>query len=182
MNSRIVKLSAAVALGLSLMGASLAADAASAAPAAKARQIQTGARSYGQGHVIHLGTITVTRADMDGTRKGKGRSPYGSTAYLGKVNVTADDTLEARATARAAKQQGTLFLGSVVVTDADSEDARLAANLANTPGTLYLGSVRVTARDAKAPVIGGVMAATHFLGPKALLSVIGALVFERAGG
>jgi hypothetical protein len=182
MKTNFARLSAAVALGLSLMGASLAADAASAAPTAKTHQIKSASVSGGQGKVIHLGTITVTRADMDGPHKSKGRAPYGSTAYLGKVNVTAQDTLEAHAAAASAKKQGALFLGTVMVTQEDSLDARYAASLANTPGTLYLGTVRVTARDAKAPVIGGVMAATHYLGPKAVLSMISALVFERAGG
>ncbi|HEX2667947.1 MAG TPA: hypothetical protein VHP13_06190 [Gammaproteobacteria bacterium] len=164
------KLSAAVALGLCLMGASLAADAASAAPAAKAQTtLTTGAPSHGQArNVIHLGTIKVTAADAEGARQPKRN--YGSTAYLGRVEVTADDSAASRAAAATAAKQGAFYLGAVTVTNADSEDARVAANLADEPGTLYLGAVTVTARDAKAPVLGGVMA------------VISALVFARMGG
>ena len=124
--TRNLKLSAAVALGLSLMGASLAADAASAAPGTKARQLQSGPAGYGPGKVIHLGTITVT----------------------------GDDT----------------------------ETARYAMAQADQSGTMYLGSVRVTPRDAKAPVIGGMLAVTHYLAPKTLLTVISTLVIDRVGG
>lgn len=181
MNNRIVKLSAAVLLGLGLMGASLAADAASAAPAAKARLMQSGPAGYGQGKVIHLGTIKVTRADMEGA-KPKAKSRYGSSAFLGKVTVTAADSPMARAAAAAASKDGTLYLGTITVTGDDTETARYAMAQAGQSGTMYLGSVRVTPRDAKAPVIGGVLALTHYLAPKALLTVISTLVIDRAGG
>jgi len=183
MNKSITRLSAAVLLGLGLMDASLAADAASAAPAAKAHMMQSGAAAYGQGKVIHLGTITVTRADAEGAKpKAKVRPSYGRTAYLGKLTVTAADSPVPRAAEAAAHKSGTLYLGTVTVTAEDSEQARYAAAEAEQPGTMYLGSVRVTPRDAKAPVIGGVLAATHFLAPKTLLSVISTLVIDRAGG
>jgi hypothetical protein len=178
---RFAKLSAAVALGLSLMGASLAADAASAAPGTKAHQLQSGPAGYGQGKVIHLGTIKVTRADMEGA-KPKAKPRYGSSAFLGKVTVTAADSPMARDAAAAARKDGTLYLGSITVTSDDTEAARYAMARADQSGTLYLGSVRVTPRDAKAPVVGGMLAVTHYLAPKTLLTVISTLVIGRAGG
>ena len=90
---RIAKLSAAVTLGLSLMAASLAADAASARSAAA--HAQTGSSSHPSGEVTNLGTITVTAAD----------------------------TLEARHSAQIAAQPGTVFLGTVQVSGRDTKPA-----------------------------------------------------------
>lgn len=104
------KLSTAIVLGLSLMGMSAAADAASARPVTKAAQIQTGATSYSTGKVVHLGTIEVTRADAEGA-KAKTAS---HTLYLGSVQVTRADSAEARYAVQGQKA-GTLYLGSVDV-------------------------------------------------------------------
>lgn len=148
----ITKISTAVALGLSLMGASVAADAASARPIANARHAQSGGVSYPRGKVIQLGTITVTPADVEGAH------------------------------AKAKPEYGTAYLGSIVVTRADSTDARYAVSLAQRPGTAYLGTVTVTAKNHKLPVIGSVLAAIDSVGSRNLLTVLGALVFGRVAG
>jgi len=178
--NHIAKLSAAVALGLSLMGASLAADAASVRTSAT--RAETSASPYTQGKVIHLGTIVVTRADEEGAPKAKAHPSYG-TRFLGRIKVTADDTEAARDAAVTARAQGTMFLGAVTVTAADSPDARYAATqAARQPGTLFLGTVVVTSRDTKPALVGELVAAVRRLQSRATFSVISALVFERAGG
>ena len=179
--NRIAKLSAAVTLGLSLMGASLAADAASAR--STAAQSQSGGTSYATDKVIHLGTITVTRADEAGVARPKARPAVSGTGFLGKVTVTADDTLEARAAAQTARQQGTVFLGEVVVTAKDSEEVRYAAaRAAAQPGTVFLGTVLVSARDTKPAFVGKAVLAVRRLSHNAMVSMISALAFVRVGG
>ena len=107
----ITKISAAVTLGLSLMGMNLAADAASLRPAVKAEQLQGSGVSYPSGQVIQLGTITVTRADEEGARASK----TGGTVYLGSIQVTPADSSDARYAVRTAQQTGTIYLGSIQV-------------------------------------------------------------------
>ena len=178
--NRIVKLSAAVALGLSLMGASLAADAASAH--STAARSQTGG-SDAPDHVIHLGKIVVTRADQDSQPKSKSHAAYGRTAYLGRVQVTADDSAESRAAAATARAQGAVYLGTVVVTPMDSVDARYAAaQVAAQPGTAFLGTVEVTAKDSKPAFVGKTVVALRRLGRNAMVSMISALAFMRVAG
>ena len=179
--NRIAKLSAAVALGLGLMGASLAADAASAR--SSVAKSQTGGSDYSSSpKVIHLGTIVVTRADEAGTVKPKAHAAYGRTAYLGRVEVTAKDSAEARAVAASVKP-GTAFLGEVVVTAKDSEQARYAAaQAAAQPGTAFLGTVEVTAKDTKPAFVGKTVVALRRIGRNAMVSMISALAFVRVGG
>jgi hypothetical protein len=107
----ITKISTAVDLGLSLMGASVAADAASARPAVKATQLQSGGASYPRGHVIQLGTIVVTPADQPGAK-----AAQKGTVYLGSISVTPADSAGARYATSLAQQSGTVFLGTVKVT------------------------------------------------------------------
>jgi hypothetical protein len=109
----ITKISTAIALGLSLMGASVAADAAAAHPAVKAEQLQSGGVSYPRGRVIQLGTITVTRADVEGARKA---SHQDGTVFLGSINVTPADSADARYAQSLAQRPGTVYLGTVQVT------------------------------------------------------------------
>jgi hypothetical protein len=150
------KLSTAIVLGLSLLGMSAAADAASARPVTKAPQVQTGATSYAAGKVIHLGTISVTRDDAEGA---KAKAP------------------------KATQPKGTLFLGSISVTPADSVDARYAvAQAQQKPGSVFIGSIEVTAKSHRLPVIGTLVAAVDSTRSRNLLAAIGALVFARAGG
>ena len=101
----ITKITTAAALGLSLLGASVAADAA---PAAKASQ-----QGYPRGHVIQLGTITVTRADMEGARSAA--HPQ-ATLYLGSITVTPADSTDARYALNAAERPGSIDIGTVKVT------------------------------------------------------------------
>jgi len=179
--NRIAKLSAAVTLGLGLLGGSLAADAASVHAATTRAEI--GASPYTHGKVINLGTIVVTRADLEGAPKVEARLSSGRTAFLGRIKVTADDTEEVRAAARVAREQGTMFLGAVTVTGADTAEARYAATqAASQPGTFFIGTVNVTARDTKPALVGAVVVAVRRLKSNATFSVISALVFERAGG
>lgn len=174
--NRIAKLSAAVALGLSLMGASLGADAASTA------QSQTGGTRYTSSKVIHLGKILVTRADEAGQSKPKAQPAYGRTAYLGRIQVTAEDSAEARAAA-ASVRPGSAFLGTVVVTARDSEEARYAAaQAAAQPATAFLGTVEVTAKDTKPAFVGKTVVALRRIGRNAMVSMISALAFVRVGG
>jgi hypothetical protein len=105
------KLSTAIVLGLSLMGMSAAADAASAHPVQKAAQVQTGTTSYSTGKVIHLGTIEVTRADAEGAKAPRAKG----TMYLGSISVTPADSADVRYAARQAQKPGTVFLGTVNV-------------------------------------------------------------------
>jgi len=178
--NRIAKLSAAVTLGLSLMGASLGADAASAS--STAAQSQTGGSSQVARKVIHLKPMVVTRADEAGVAKPK-HPAYGRTAYLGTVTVTAADSLEARAAEQSAHQKGTLYLGDVVVTPKDSDEARYAAaQAAMQPGTVYLGTVEVTGRDTKPAFVGKAVMAMRRLSHNAMVSMISALAFVRVGG
>ena len=109
----IAKISTAVALGLSLMGASVAADAASARPAVKAVQLQSGGVSYPRGQVIQLGTITVTRADMEGARTAAHQA---GTVFLGSITVTPADSADARYALSATQHPGTVYLGTIQVT------------------------------------------------------------------
>jgi hypothetical protein len=109
----ITKISTAVALGLSLMGASAAADAASARPIAHAGQTQSGGVSYPRGKVIQLGTITVTRADMEGAHTASQKQ---GTVFLGSITVTPADSLDARYARSMAQRPGTIYLGTVTVT------------------------------------------------------------------
>jgi len=179
--NRIAKLSAAVTLGLGLMGMGVAADAANQHAATP--RVETSASPYTHGKVIRLGTIVVTRADMDGALKAKAHPSYGSMVFLGRIKVTADDTEEARAASRVARKQGTVFLGAVTVTGADTPETRYAAaQAASQPGTFFVGTVNVTSRDTKPALVGEVMAAVRRLKSNAAFSVISALVFERAGG
>jgi hypothetical protein len=108
----IIKISTAVALGLSLMGASVAADAAAAHPAVKAQQLQNGGVSYPRGQVIQLGTITVTRADVEGRKA----AHQDGTVFLGSIDVTPADSAEARYAQSLAQRPGTIYLGTVQVT------------------------------------------------------------------
>jgi hypothetical protein len=107
----ITKISTAVVLGLSLMGASLAADAASARPMTNAGHAQSGGASYPRGHVIQLGTIVVTPADQQGAK-----AIQNGTVYLGSISVTPADSADARYAAKVAMQSNTVFLGTVKVT------------------------------------------------------------------
>ena len=107
----LIKISTAVALGLSLLGASVAADAASARPAVKAKQLQTGGVSYPRGQVIQLGTITVTRADVEGAKSATYKQ---GTVYLGSITVT--PAVGARYALNTAEHPGTVYLGTVQVT------------------------------------------------------------------
>ena len=150
------RLSTAIVLGLSLMGLSAAADAASARPVAKATQVQTGNSSYSSGKVIHLGTIEVTRADAEGAKAAKLTQSRG-TMLLGTVTVTPADSIEAR-------------------------DARYAVRQAQKPGTVFLGTVDVKAKSRRLPVIGTLVAAIDSTRSRSLLAAVGALVFARAGG
>ena len=179
--NRIAKLSVAVTLGLSLMGASLGADAASAR--SSAAKSQTGGSSYADGpQVIHLGTILVTRADE--ARVASATTPRsGRTAYLGRIQVSADDSTEARAAAATASRAGTAFLGEVVVTPKDSEAVRYAAaQAAAQPGTAFLVTVEVTAKDTKPAFVGKTVVALRRIGRNAMVSMISALAFVRVGG
>lgn len=108
----IARISTAVTLGLSLMGASVAADVASARPAVKAAQLQSSGVSYPRGQVIQLGTINVTRADMEGTRTAAHQA---GTVFLGKITVTPADSADARY-ALSATRPGTVYLGTIQVT------------------------------------------------------------------
>ena len=149
------KLSTAIVLGLSLLGMSAAADAASARPVTKAAQVQTGGTSNASGKVIHLGTIEVTRADAEGA------------------------TAQAP---QAALPKGTVYLGSITVTPADSIDARYAARQEQQAGTMFLGTVEVKGKSRRLPVIGALVAAADSTRSRSLLAAVGALVFARAGG
>ncbi|HEY3858073.1 MAG TPA: hypothetical protein VGM47_00525 [Gammaproteobacteria bacterium] len=111
MNS-ITKISAAVVLGLGLMGTTLAAEAASVNLAAKAAQSQGSGVSYSSGKVIHLGTIVVTPADAPGAHTAKHN--YG-TAFLGTIRVTPADSIDARYAVSVAQQPGAVYLGTVQV-------------------------------------------------------------------
>jgi hypothetical protein len=177
MNSKAVKMSA-LALSLALGFASQAADAAMAQSLTKVRLVETGAATHGQAKVIQLGTIRVTRADMEPSVTPK----RGSTAYLGTIQVTRQDTLEAQVAERRAQSSGRVFLGTVEVTADDSPDARFAADQAERAGSLYIGSIEVTSADAKSPVTSGLAAVRRFLGTAATLAMISTLVFARAWG
>jgi hypothetical protein len=107
----ITKISTAVVLGLSLMGASLAADAASARAMTNAGHTQSGGTNYPRGHVIQLGTIVVTPADQQGAK-----AIQKGTVYLGSISVTPADSAAARYAASLDMQSGTVFLGTVKVT------------------------------------------------------------------
>ncbi|HSN16796.1 MAG TPA: hypothetical protein VLV87_01185 [Gammaproteobacteria bacterium] len=180
--NRIAKVSAAVALGLGLLGASLAADAASARSTAARSQSGGVGYSSASSKVIHLNTILVTRADVAGIAEPKAQAAYGRTAYLGSIQVTASDSAEARAAAASVKP-GTVFLGAVVVTAKDSEEARYAvAQAAAQPGTAFLGTVEVTARDTKPAFVGKTVVALRRIGRNAMVSMISALAFVRVGG
>ena len=101
----ITKISTAIALGLSLLGSSVVADAASAHPAPQ--------QSHPRGHVIQLGTITVTRADMTGARLAAHQD---GTLFLGSITVTPADSADGRYALSAAEHPGTVYLGTVKVT------------------------------------------------------------------
>ena len=177
MNSKAVKMSA-LALSLALGFASQAAHAAMAESLSKVRLVETGAATRGLAKVMQLGTIHVTRADMERSATPK----RGSTAYLGTVQVTRRDTAEARLAERHAQGSGRVFLGTVEVTADDSPDARFAATQADRPGSLYVGSIEVTSADAKSPVVSGLAVVRRFLGTAATLAMISTLVFARAWG
>lgn len=170
MNTNLRKLSLAVALvlGLALMGA---------AHAASRPAVPT--HAAGQGKVLYLGTIKVTRADAEGRKLVSRR---GSTAYLGRIEVTAADSEDSHAAARYAARTGAVYLGAVQVTADDSEDARYAARLADAPGTAYLGSIRVTPAKTDATLFASAATATGHLNRFTVFSIIGALAFGRAGG
>ena len=180
MNANVIKLSAAVALGLGIVFTSLDAAAAMRAPQAKMRLMESGNQPSSKSKVIHLGTLHVTRADMEGTRKASAPARFGSTAFLGRVLVTPQDSSDARAAALLARRSGAVFLGSITVTADDSEDARFARAEATRPGSAYLGSIRVT--PAKNAFTYGLLAMERFVGAHPTLALIGTLVFERAGG
>ena len=100
----ITRFSTAVALGLGLLGASVAADAASARPAQQ---------GYPRGQVVQLGTITVTRADMEGARPAAHQL---GTVFLGSITVTPTNSAAARYALNATERPGTVYLGTVKVT------------------------------------------------------------------
>ena len=158
------KLNTAIVLGLSLLGMS-AAGAASARPATKAAQTQTGAGSYASDKVIHLDPVLVTPANTPAAK------PAAGTLYLGEVKVTAADTLEARAA-----RQRTVYLGSINVTPSDS-----AARYAVASGTVNLGTISVKAKGHRVPVIGSLVAAIDSTSSRGMLAAVGALVFARSG-
>jgi hypothetical protein len=180
MNAKAIQLSAAVALGLGIASTSLGAAAAMDAPQAKMHLMESGSLSGTKAKVIQLGTIHVTRADMEGAREASAPSGLGSTAFLGSVQVTPKDSSDARAAALLAKRSGAVYLGSITVTADDSEDARFAKNEATRHGSAYLGSIQVT--PAKTLFASGLLAVERFVGSHPTLVVIGTLVFERAGG
>src|SRR5690348_5010793 len=149
MNTNLRKLSLAVALvlGVVLTGAAHAASHA------------TPSHVAGQGKVMHLGTIKVTRADAEGRKA----SRYGSTAYLGRIKVTYADSEQSRAAARYAARTGAVYLGAVQVTANDSEDARYAERLAAVPGSAFLGSIRVTPARSDATLFASASTAVGYL-------------------
>ena len=160
MNINFRKLSLAIALSLGLGATSLAAHAA---------------RRPNQAPVMNLGTIQVTAADVEGSAGHGARSKYGSTAYLGVVRVTPADSADSRLAALDAAQHGAVYLGTIQVTANDSEDARYAAALTRSPGTAFLGVINV--KPSKFTALFS-KSASRF----AVLKVIGALAFGRAGG
>lgn len=166
MNTNLRKLSLAVALvlGVALTGAAHAAS--HSAPA----------HTAGQGKVIYLGTIKVTRADAEGAKR---VARYGSTAYLGRIQVTPADSQQAYDAARYAMRTGAIYLGAVEVTADDSEDARYAARLAaEAPGTAYLGSIQVKPSKADAALL----ASNHMSRTSSVMRKLRALVFGLVGG
>jgi hypothetical protein len=164
------RLSFAIALVLGLGLTSLAADAAGK-PAA--------ARATSHGRVMLLGTIHVTAADAEGAKQYPNR---GRTAYLGKIEVTPADSEQAHYAAREAERTGTAYLGTVEVTANDSLDARYAARLADAPGTAYLGSIRVTPSKADKTLFASTEIGSRHLSRFAVLRIVSALAFGRAGG
>jgi len=163
-NLRTLSLAAALTLGLGLT--SLAAHAGLA-------------RAASQGKVVNLGTIKVTRADVEG--KNIVYRP-GSTAYLGRIVVTAADSEQSHEAARFAARSGAVYLGTVQVTANDSTDARYAAKLGQAPGTAYLGSIRVTPPRTDATLFASATTAAGHLSRLTVFKLIGALAFGRAGG
>jgi hypothetical protein len=127
----ITKISAAVTLGLSLMGANLAADAANARPAVQAEQSQGSGVSHPSGKVIQLGTITVTRADEQGARVAN----TSGTLYLGSIQVTTADSIDSRYAASAAQQTGAVYLGGITVKARNHKIPVLGSLLALTDST-----------------------------------------------
>lgn len=107
MNTTLKNLSLATALmlGFALTGAAHAAS--HAAPS----------NTAGQGKVMHLGTITVTRADAEGRKS----SRYGSTMVLPAIHVTGAD--------RSDRYGSTMVLRSIRVAPTDTEEARYARNM-----------------------------------------------------
>ena len=164
MNTNLRKLSLATALvlGVALTGAAHAAS--HAAPSHVA----------GQGKVVYLGTIKVTRENAEGRKATR----YGSTAYLGRIKVTAADSEQAHDAARYAARTGAVYLGAVQVTSDDSEDARYAARLAETTGSVYLGSVKVT----PARSVTTLFASAARVSRLTLAKLASALAFVRVGG
>ena len=180
MNAKAIQLSAVVALGLGIAFSSFGAAAAMNAPQAKMHLVESGSLSGVQAKVIHLGTIHVTHADVEGAPRTSTPSKLGPTAFLGSVQVTPKDSSDARAADLLAKRSGAVYLGSITVTADDSEDARYAKNEAARHGSVYLGSIQVT--PAKTLFASGLLAMERFVGSHPTLVVIGTLVFERAGG
>jgi hypothetical protein len=111
MNST-TKLSTAIVLGLSLLGMSAAADAASARPVAST--VQNVTTSHVAGKVIQLGTIKVTRADAEGAKAPKTAAANG-TIFLGSITVTPAASADARYAMSQVQKPGTIFLGTVDV-------------------------------------------------------------------
>jgi len=179
MNAKAILLSATVALGVGIAFISLGAEAAMNAPQAKMHLMESGSRPGAQAKVIHLGTIHVTRADMEGAQKSAAPAKLGSTAFLGSVQVTPADSSDAHSAALSAKRTGAVYLGSIMVTADDSEDARYAENEATRHGSAYLGSIQVT--PAKSAFTTGLLAVERYFGSHVALAMIGALVFARVG-
>ena len=119
MNTNLRKLSLAVALvlGVVLTGAAHAANHATPSNAA------------GQGKVMHLGTITVTRADAEGRKSNRYGSTMGSTMILPAIHVTGAD--------RSDRYGSTMVLRRIRVTPADTEEARYARNTAKGQGKRF---------------------------------------------
>ena len=106
----------------------------------------------------------------------------GRTAYLGKIDVTPADSDQAHSAAREAERTGAAYLGTIEVTANDSLDARYATKLADAPGTAYLGSIRVTPSKADKTLFASAETGSKHLSRFAVLRIVSALAFGRAGG
>lgn len=135
-----------------------------------------------QPKVIALGTIRVTRADMEGAKHAVPAGRHGSTLYLGRIQVTPADSPDARDAALAARRSGSAFLGSITVTADDSVEARYAAAKAASHDSVYLGSVLVTPASNRSAFARELLAVERYVGSHPAFALVGALVFGRAGG